>query len=273
MTTLMMSMPNHRKGFTLVEVTVVSVLMAVLAVLLSSAWVGVGRTAADLIGRSQLVQERDMAVAALSRDLGGCSVEPDARTGEKINGRWLKWEYPNNDSLPSNQDLKLYYDGGTDSSGDPLANTVVHYLVASDPDPNVSTLILVRRKTVNGGTPTDFTVARNVYSMTVTPDTRQQCSQDRAVFQVPHTHAHVRSDCETTVQSVRAKPCPGRLTTTQIRERLQDRDPTLAKPARLCAGDGAPVQRAVPHAAGRGVAADGRRDSRRHGSRGAGSAR
>jgi prepilin-type N-terminal cleavage/methylation domain-containing protein len=163
-------MPNHQKGFTLVELMVVSVLMAVLGALLSSAWVGVGRTAAGLIGRSQLVQERDVAVAALSRDLGGCSVEPDARIGEKINGRWLKWEYPNNDSLPSNQDLKLYYDGGTNSTGDTLANTVVHYLVASDPDPKVSTLILVRRNTVNGGTPTDFTVARNVYSMIVTPD-------------------------------------------------------------------------------------------------------
>jgi prepilin-type N-terminal cleavage/methylation domain-containing protein len=163
-------MPNHRKGFTLVELTVVSLLMAVLGVLLSSAWVGVGRTAAGLIGRSQLVQERDVAVAALSRDLGGCSVEPDARIGEKINGRWLKWEYPNNDSLPPNQDLKLYYDGGTNSTGDTLANTVVHYLVASDPDPKVSTLILVRRKSVNGGTPTDFTVSKNVYSMTVAPD-------------------------------------------------------------------------------------------------------
>jgi prepilin-type N-terminal cleavage/methylation domain-containing protein len=163
-------MPNHRRGFTLVELTVVSLLMAVLAVLLSSAWVGVGRTAADLIGRTQLVRERDVAVAALGRDLGGCSVEPDARTGEKINGRWLKWEYPNNDSLPSNQDLKLYYDGGTNSTGDTLANTVVHYLLASDPDPKVSTLILVRRTTVNGGTPTDFIVAKNVYSMTVAPD-------------------------------------------------------------------------------------------------------
>lgn len=171
----MTPMPNHRKGFSLVELTIVSVLLVVLALLLSSAWVGVGRAAADLIGRSQLVQERDLAIASLSRDLGGCSVEPDARNGEKLTGRWLKWEYPNNVSLPSNQDLILYYDGGTNSTGDTLANTVVHYLVAPDPDPKVATqipapLILVRRITVNGGTPTDFTVARNVYSMTVVPD-------------------------------------------------------------------------------------------------------
>ena len=164
-------MPNRRKGFTLVELMVVSVLMAVLAVLLSSAWVGVGRTAAGLIGRSQLVQERDLAVVALSRDLGGCSAEPNARIGEKMDGRWLRWEFPDNDVLSSNQDLTLYYDGGTNgTTGDTLANTVVHYRVAPDPNPEISTLILVRRITVNGGTPTDFTVARNVYSMTVMPD-------------------------------------------------------------------------------------------------------
>jgi prepilin-type N-terminal cleavage/methylation domain-containing protein len=163
----MMPKPNHRKGFTLVELMVVSALMAVLAVLLSSAWVGVGRTAAGLIGRSQLVQERDLAVVALSRDLGGCLVDPDARKGEKINGRWLKWEYPNNDLLSSNQDLKLYYD--RDLNGAPLSNTEIRYLVVQDPDPKASTLILVRRKTVDG-TSTDFTVARNVYSMAVTPD-------------------------------------------------------------------------------------------------------
>ena len=162
----MMLMPNYRKrkGFSLVELMVVSALMAVLALLISSAWVGVGRTAAGLIGRSQLVQERDLAVVALSRDLGGCLADNEAKNGEKINGRWLKWE------LPSPQELKLYYDGGTNSSGVPLANTVVQYLLATDPDPAAATLILVRRKTVSGGTPTDFTVARNVCSMTITPD-------------------------------------------------------------------------------------------------------
>ena len=161
----MMPMPNHRTGFTLVELMVVSVLMAVLAVLLSSAWVGVGRTAAGLIGRSQLVQERDFAVVALSRDLGGCSVEPDARLGEKINGRWLKWECPNNNLLTSNQDLVLYYDGGLKPDGVTVnGNTVVRYAVESGG--------LLKRKTwLKGGTTaTIFTVAKNVYSMTVTPD-------------------------------------------------------------------------------------------------------
>ena len=151
--TLVTVMPCHRKAFSLVELTVVSSMMVVLAVLLSSAWVGVGRTAAGLIGRSLLVQERDLAVAAFSRDLGGCSLEPAVAGGEKLNGRWLKWECPNNDLLPSNQDLKLYYDGGADAGGMPLADTVVRYFVCSDPDPSVTTLILVRRTTVGEDRP------------------------------------------------------------------------------------------------------------------------
>ena len=47
-------------------------------------------------------------------------------------------------------------------NGDPLANTVVHYMVESG--------LLKRKTAVNGGTPTEFTVARNVYSMTVASD-------------------------------------------------------------------------------------------------------
>lgn len=155
----MTPMPNPRRGFSLAEVTLVSALMAVLALLLSSAWRGVGRNAASLVGRSQLVQERDLAVASLCRDVGGCLVDPSARSGEKAAGRWLSWAVANNATLASNQDLTLTYDGGT----------VIRYFVAADPDPGVLTLIFVRRKTV-GGTTTDFTVARNVLSMHVTPN-------------------------------------------------------------------------------------------------------
>ena len=128
-------MINRRNGFSLVELMVVSSMTVVLAVLLSSAWVGMGQTAAGLIGRSRLVQERDLAVVALGRDLGGCSAEPAAQSGETVSGRWLNWDCPNNSLLASNQDLKLYYDGGTDANGNPLPNTVVQYLVQPDPNP------------------------------------------------------------------------------------------------------------------------------------------
>ncbi len=171
-------MPNHRKGFSLVEVTIVGVLMAALAVLLSSAWVGVGKTAVSLIGRSRLVQERDLAMAALSRDLGGSLADSDpnsyARKGDKATGRWLRWENPVNALLPSNKDLKLFYDGET-------TETTIRYLVKEDTDTGVSTLILVRRK--NETPSTDFTVAKNVYSMNVTLDPDNKAAEIVLCFQ------------------------------------------------------------------------------------------
>lgn len=158
------STTRHRRAFSLVEMMVVCSMMAVLAVLLSSAWAGVGKTAADLIGRSRLVQERDLAVAALSRDLGGYLSATSTGHGERRDGRWLKWE------IPTPQSLMLYFDGGTNASGVALADTTVKYLLAPDSDPTADTKVLVRRMSVSGGAATDFVVARKVYSMNVAAD-------------------------------------------------------------------------------------------------------
>jgi prepilin-type N-terminal cleavage/methylation domain-containing protein len=64
-------MLRHHRGFTLIEVMIVSGLTAFLAVLLSSAWMGISKSTVDLVGRGRLIQELDMTVASLSRDLGG----------------------------------------------------------------------------------------------------------------------------------------------------------------------------------------------------------
>jgi prepilin-type N-terminal cleavage/methylation domain-containing protein len=156
----MIFMPDQRKGFTLTEVLVVSGLMALLAMMVSLASTGVGRPTADLIGRSQLVEERDLAVVALSRDLGGSLGGPD-RSGGKTLGRCLAWQQPTNAEQPLNTDLRLLYDGRTDPQT-PVAwaapNTRILYLVKSN--------TLVRRE--NENPTTDFTVARNVDSMKIT---------------------------------------------------------------------------------------------------------
>jgi len=156
----MMSTPNYRRGITILEATVVSGLLAVLAVMLSSAWVGVGRTAVDLIGRSQLVQERDLAIAALSRDLGGSlGLSNSGRSGGKEKGRWLKWDKPANAEQPLDSDLRLLYDGRT-SPDDPVfwatPNTIIRYIVESG--------ALVRWDELAN---TKFIVATNVSSMKV----------------------------------------------------------------------------------------------------------
>ncbi len=86
---------------------IVSGLTVFLAVLLSSAWIGVGRPAADLVGRGQLVQEMEFAVATLSRDLGGSVADPSARLGDKKLGRWVGW------TQQGNNQLWLCFDGGS----------------------------------------------------------------------------------------------------------------------------------------------------------------
>jgi type II secretory pathway pseudopilin PulG len=151
-----MTMSHRRNGFTLLEATVVSGLMAFLAVLVSSAWVGVGRPAADLIARAQLAQEIDMAVASLSRDLGGSLGNPTARLGGKSVGKWIGW------MQPASAQLWLCYDGGTDPDGLPnwgSPDSTIVYQLDSD--------ALVRWDRDSGET---FTVARNVDSMEITAE-------------------------------------------------------------------------------------------------------
>jgi type II secretory pathway component PulJ len=151
-----MPMRYCRQGFTVLEATVVSTLMAMLALLLSSAWSAVGRPAAELTGRSQLVQEMDLAIAALSRDLGGSLAEPASRLGTKKQGQWVGW------MQPASSQLWLCFDGGTSPDGQPdwgQFDTVIVYQLVSNK--------LVRW---NQGTGATFTVARNVDSMNVTAE-------------------------------------------------------------------------------------------------------
>jgi prepilin-type N-terminal cleavage/methylation domain-containing protein len=147
-----MTTMRHR-GFTLLEVTLVSGLMAVLAVLLGAAWSAVGRPAADVIARSRLFQEMDMAVAALSRDLGGSLANPDGRLGTKQQGSWNGWMNPDNDQL------WLCFAGVNNTDGDahwgPPDNVIIY---------QISSGTLVRADQ-NAGTA--FTVAKYLDTMDV----------------------------------------------------------------------------------------------------------
>jgi len=152
----MMLRQCHRRGFTLFEVTLVSGLMAVLAMVLSSAWVGVGRSATDLIVRSQLLQEIDMTMAALTRDLSGALANPQGRLGNKNQGRWVGW------MQPAAGQLWLSFDGGDDPNGQAEwgpPDTVIIYQLESG--------ALVRYDQ-NAGTA--FTVARNLENMEIASD-------------------------------------------------------------------------------------------------------
>jgi type II secretory pathway pseudopilin PulG len=164
------TIPHDRRGFTLVEITLVTGLTVFLAVLLSSVWKSINGFTTDAVGRGQLMQEMDLAVASLSRDLGG-SVPILGSTsfgiGRPDEGRWVGWQHP------TDVELWLCYDGGTcpdgaaDWSG--TTDTVIRYYLAPDADTNVTTKVLVREN--RSVLPyARFSVARNINSMTVNDD-------------------------------------------------------------------------------------------------------
>jgi type II secretory pathway pseudopilin PulG len=155
------------RGFTLLEITVVSGLMVFLAVLLSAAWFGIGKTTVDLVARGQLSQEIDVATISLSHDFGGSLPTPAASLqGTRQAGRLLDWRR----SLTEPQVLELCYDSGSDpnNTADWLdadsSDTIVRY--SWDQDEHA----LIRTQVRVGDTPRQFTVARNIDSFSFTLD-------------------------------------------------------------------------------------------------------
>ncbi len=157
----------HRPGFTLIEMMIVSGLMAFLAILLSSAWSGLGRSAADVSVRSQLLQELDLAVASLSRDLGGSFPIPfnlppsDTDYGEKNDWKLVTCRQGANNEFGNT--LELQYQKGDDKIS-------VSYELAPDPDGDVTTRILVRKTIDTESNESTFTVARCLDAMRVSWD-------------------------------------------------------------------------------------------------------
>jgi len=155
------------RGFTLLEITITSGLTVFLAILLSSVWGGIEKFTADAIGRGQLVQEIDFAVASLSRDLGGGLPVMAAQTfigGKPDHDRWIGWQHPDD------TELWLCFDGGTcpDGAADWSGTTasIIRYALENDPDPNAATKVLVREdRSVSPAR--KFVAARNLEGMSV----------------------------------------------------------------------------------------------------------
>src|SRR5262245_29344563 len=98
---------RRRRGFGVLEMIVVSGLMVTLVFLLSMAWTGLGRPAVDVATHCRLAQEAKLALASLSRDLGGYLSDSAGRLGKKT-------DYPFVGRLqPGNTQLWLCFDGGT----------------------------------------------------------------------------------------------------------------------------------------------------------------
>jgi type II secretory pathway pseudopilin PulG len=182
----MIAASQRRAGFTLVEIMMVGGLMAFLAILLSSAWNGIGRSAVDAAVRSQLLQELDLAVASLGRDLGGSLPIPSSTPGVpdyggKDAGR-LVGCCPND----LGDQLELCYDAGPNLDGRPDWNTdvVIRYYLIEDEifsTAEKKTYILIRSDADAG---TTFPVARCVAGLSVSRD------GDWTFVELTFTHPH-----------------------------------------------------------------------------------
>jgi type II secretory pathway component PulJ len=60
----------RRQGFTVAEMAVASLMMAVASALMAQTWAGFGRTAIAAVARARLAQEANLAAAAIANDVG-----------------------------------------------------------------------------------------------------------------------------------------------------------------------------------------------------------
>ncbi len=95
---------KRQSGFSLVEMSVVTTMMAFLSIMLSSLWSSFGRAAVDTVAQARVVSAANMAVDSLRRDLGGSL--PGANTGFSYMGVIV------GQTVTSDKRLMLCFDGG-----------------------------------------------------------------------------------------------------------------------------------------------------------------
>lgn len=141
--------PRH--GFSLTELSVTSALLVLLTSVLANAWTGLGRPLLKTAHSGRLAHESSLALACLTRDLGGCLPGNVGVVGSKstytLVGR----------TQPGGQQLWLCFDGGSTPNGvaDWISpDVVIAYSVVDD--------ALIRSDQSTG---TDFVVARYVQSL------------------------------------------------------------------------------------------------------------
>ena len=141
---------KRRRGFSLLEVTIGSMLAAMVAVMASGVAFDVSRHLVDNIAESQVSAEARLAIESLRRDFGGCC--PDATTGDRSSWRLV------GRMLPTSRELRLCFDASRDATADWIApDRVITYSLSGDQ--------LVRSDSISG---TVYTVARYVDDIDMT---------------------------------------------------------------------------------------------------------
>jgi hypothetical protein len=134
----------RRGGFTLVELLVVNILLALLVVLIAGAWRAFGPLCIEVIARGRIVNEANVAAAALYQESNG-----------RPHGESLAW-------VETQDEVSLlfdYNDGGA-VRADGIYPYVVRYSLQTPPGSPTSTELLLVR---SDGT-TSVTIARHLES-------------------------------------------------------------------------------------------------------------
>ncbi len=100
---------HSRRGFSLIEISVATTLVVMLAMLLSAAWTMLGKPMIQTVALCTIAQEADVALAYLASDLGGCP--PAAAAGDKKSSQFVAW------SVPNDNEFLLCFDSATDPNG------------------------------------------------------------------------------------------------------------------------------------------------------------
>lgn len=122
-------LPRRRRGFTVVEMTVVSLMTAILAVVMASVWSNFCKPALEAAARCRMAAEANLAVASIARDFGGNLPDPAGRLGAPLDGRFTGRMMPDSDWL------RLCYHGGSDTDAAPkwsTPDTIIGYRLDGD---------------------------------------------------------------------------------------------------------------------------------------------
>lgn len=135
---------SARRGFTLLEVTIGSMMAAMVTIMASGVAFDVSRHFVSNIAETRVAAESRLAIESLRRDFSGSS--PDVSTGERSEWRLV------GRLIPSVDELRLCYDAEQDGSADWIApdRVITYTLVGNE---------LIRTDAVSGNV---YRVARFV---------------------------------------------------------------------------------------------------------------
>ncbi len=104
---------SRRRGFSMMELIIASMLTAMLGVLLAQACVTFGRPALEVESRARITQEAILATQSLACDLGGFLADSPGRTGTSSQYNFVSPPWNLTNGSPPGSELWLNFQGAS----------------------------------------------------------------------------------------------------------------------------------------------------------------